>query len=93
MDWETRDKLVTKATQGNPGAIRVVIQLQILDNWREILQWLVTNKYTGIKLQNLYEEDCKSSVVLLSQWIDEKEFCSMRKVADKEPRMNRYDTL
>ena len=92
MDWETGDQLVKDTTEGVPGAIKAVIRLQLLDNWRQILEWLVAKKYTGRRLQKLFEEDCNHCVNTLSQWIDDKIFYDMRKAADRVT-VNKYETF
>ena len=58
---KTKD-LILKLTEGNPGALRVVIELQWYRNWNDMLKWMLKTGLTGYKIWEKYKDEYREKL-------------------------------
>lgn len=66
IDQETKD-LIIELSQGNPGAINVMMQMSFFPEWREMLKWMKKNFVTGSKIWIMYKDDFGQDLIAMGQ--------------------------
>lgn len=65
MSEEIKD-LIIEMSEGNPGAINVMMQMQVFkESWKPMLETLNANAYTGSKIWMLYKDECKEDLAIM----------------------------
>ena len=76
MDKQTED-LIFDVCKGNPGALRVVMELMWFTDWFKMMQWCKIH-LAGANLWIKYKDELQQDSMSLGYWIQEQ----MRKEKD-----------
>ena len=64
--------IVLDMSDGNPGAMRVLLKMMELPNWEKPLLWMKKNGYVSDKIWMLYKDDHKEDLLSMFTWVCEQ---------------------
>lgn len=65
---EETEQLAIDVSKGNPGAVRVIVELLWFSDWVKMMKWCKDN-LSGADLWEAYKDDFDMSVYKLGEWI------------------------